>query len=197
MADDPQSPPTDDPEPQDPAAGDEQDDDAGDGELPEAVRAQLQAARKAARDAKAEARAATQRAADAEAKLKDKEDADLSELERAQHRATEAEAAADAARASAKETALRYEVAVLTNKLNLHDADTAYRLLDASTVEWGDDSRPTNVEALMKALVKERPFLVKAKAEGGVEPTPDGGDKPASDDEIRKQAGNRLARTRL
>lgn len=197
MADDPQTPPADDEQPQDPPATAEDDDDAGDGDLPEAVKAQLKAARKSARDASAAARAAEQRAAAAEAALKDKNDAELSELERAQARAAEAEAAAEAAQASAKETALRYEVQVQANKLNLHDADTAYRLIDAADVTWGDDNRPTNVEALMKALVKERPFLARSKAEGGVDPTPGGNDKPPSDDEIRKQAGNRLARARL
>lgn len=180
--------------------GDESDEDDGDdaGDLPEPVKAQVKAAKKAAREARAAARAAEERAAAAEARLKEKDEADLSELERAQNRATEAEAAAESARQTARSTALRYEVAVATNKLNFHDADTAFRLLDESAVQWDEASgTPTNVEALLKALAKERPFLVKSKAEGGVDPTPDGKDKPQSDEEIRKQAGNRLARTRL
>lgn len=176
--------------------GDDEHDEQDDG-LTEEQRSRVRAARKAERDAKAALRAANKRAEEAEAALKARQDAELSDLERAQAEAKEANDRATAAEQRQRDTVLRLAVTVEANKLNLHDPEVAHRLLDLGEVEYDDAGAPTNVEALMKALAKAHPYLVKGKASSDVEPSPDGHDKPPSDEELRKQAGNRLHRARL
>jgi hypothetical protein len=44
-------------------------------------------------------------------------------------------------------------------KLGIVDPDAAYRLLDKGAIEYGDDGKPTNTEALLVAMLKERPYL--------------------------------------
>jgi len=66
-----------------------------------------------------------------------------------------------------KETAFRQtqelrvinEVFKYGQKLNIIDLDAAQKLLDASQIEY-EDGQPTNIEALLKTLVKERSWLV-------------------------------------
>jgi len=45
-------------------------------------------------------------------------------------------------------------------RLNIIDLDAADRLLDDSQIEYDDSGQPTNIEALLKTLVKERTWLV-------------------------------------
>lgn len=165
--------------------------------LPDAVKADLAAARKAATDAATEATAAIARATAAETALKAKNDAELSELERAQNRTRELEESMAAATQRERDSAVRYEVAIHAGKLNLHDAETAHTLLDLTKVEFNEAGRPTNVETLLTELVAAKPFLVKPKGAEGIDPTPDGKDKPMSDEERTKLAGGRAFRARL
>lgn len=101
---------------------------------------------------------------EAKAKLQEQEDAKLGEQERATKRAEEAERKAAAAEERVKVLGLRSQVERAARKLNIVDEDAAYRLLDLSSVEYNGDE-PTNVEALLKELVKAKPYLVAAGSE--------------------------------
>src|SRR2546423_6845282 len=54
-------------------------------------------------------------------------------------------------------------------RLNIIDLDAADRLLDDSQIEYDDSGNPSNIEALLKTLVKERSWLVgkQAQTSGG------------------------------
>ncbi len=55
-------------------------------------------------------------------------------------------------------------------RLNIIDLDAADRLLDDSQIEYDDSGNPSNIEALLKTLVKERTWLVskqQAQTSGG------------------------------
>ena len=54
----------------------------------------------------------------------------------------------------------QYEVAITAAKIGIVDPDAAYRLIDHSKIEYGSDEKPSNVEALLKELVKQKPYLV-------------------------------------
>lgn len=161
------------------------------------ARATIAAQREAEKAAKAEAKKAAKERDELAAKLKEHEDAQLSELERFKKKAEELEAQAQKADQARKDTALRYEVAIHAAKANLHNPEIAHRLIDLGKVEYGEDGSPSNVEALMAELVKANPYLVKGTASNDVPKTPDGNHGRPTDEEIRKQAGNRLYRPRL
>ncbi len=48
--------------------------------------------------------------------------------------------------------------------MQIVDLDAAVRLMDRDALEIGEDGRPTNVEAVLKALIKAKPYLVKQAA---------------------------------
>ncbi len=63
-----------------------------------------------------------------------------------------------------KETITRMEIERQARKLAIVDEDAAYRLLDAARIEYDAGGNPSNVEALLKDLVKAKPYLVAALA---------------------------------
>jgi len=104
-----------------------------------------------------------------EAKLKEKEDADLSEQDRTKKQLEETQAAAAE---SARQVALRDAMireslleadtikASVHPDLNIQDPDAAFRLMDRSLIEWDEDTgRATNLPEVLKALVTARPYL--------------------------------------
>lgn len=100
-------------------------------------------------------------------RLKEIEDANLSEIEKAKKASADAEARAQAAEARAREITTRLEVERQARRLNIVDEDAAYRLLEAGAITYGDGGQPTNVEELLKELVKARPYLVVQASSGG------------------------------
>jgi hypothetical protein len=52
-------------------------------------------------------------------------------------------------------------------RLNIVDLDAAVKLLDSSQIEYDDSGQPTNIDALLKALVKERSWLVGKQQQTG------------------------------
>lgn len=128
-----------DPPPADPKPADPKPDDG----LGEGGKAALDAERKARRDAE-------KRAKDAEAKLKAKEDAELSETERLKKRADELEGKADTATNKLREAKLL--VALGEHGLTGARAKAAARLIDG--VEYDTDTdEPTNLQdALASAM---------------------------------------------
>lgn len=120
----------------------------------------------------------------AKARLKEIDDASKSETERLASKATEAEQKLAAAEQRAADLALQITVERAAGRLGFHDPDDAYRLIDRRAVELDDDGEPKNVDALLTALAKAKPHLVKADGDGktapaGTRPVP-ATPKPAS-----------------
>lgn len=97
---------------------------------------------------------------EAERKLKDIEDAQLSEAEKAKKEATEAKAQLEQLQIQLRERSIRAEIGALATKLKLADVDAAFQLMNRSSVEFDDQGGPQNVETLLTSLVKDKPFLV-------------------------------------
>lgn len=181
----PNNPPPTDPMPAPP--GDPQEPGDLDG-LKKALAAERQAAQAAKRDAAAKAKELEA----AQAKIREHEDAQKSELDRANERAQQAEERLQAAERKARDTALRFEVARAAMAKNFADPDDAYRMVDWSAVEFDDQGRPQGVEPLIDQLVKDKPYLLKAQtpAVRPPSPTPNGNREPGNpltaDDKERK-----------
>lgn len=117
---------------------------------------------------------------------KEADDAKLSEQEKLQNRVKELEAQATALAEEKKSLLVRTAVEREARKLNLVDEDAAYRLLDLNAIEFGDDGAPKNIETLLKALAKDKPYLVaqgNGKSPITATPRPDDG-RAASQAEI-------------
>jgi hypothetical protein len=59
-----------------------------------------------------------------------------------------------------QENRVNNEVFKQASKLNIIDIDAASKLLDSSQIEYDDTGNPTNIDALLKDLVKQRSWLV-------------------------------------
>lgn len=102
-------------------------------------------------------------------KLKDIEDAQLSELDKAKKLAQEAEDRAKAIEAERRADRLTLTIEREARKLNIVDPEMA-ALAIQSKVEYDKDGQPTNVADLLKTLVKDKPFLVASEDGGGGTP---------------------------
>jgi hypothetical protein len=115
---------------------------------------------------------ATAKEADAlRARLKEIEDKDKSEVERLAGTAREAGEKLTAAEHRARDLAIRLAVAETATTLGITGASVkaAVRLLDHGALEFDEDTgEPTNVEVVLKALLKEFPML----ATDGEKPPP-------------------------
>lgn len=90
--------------------------------------------------------------------------------------------------------ALDYEGQLVGSKLGLANPKVALRLLDLDQVEYGEDDKPTNLEALLDKLAETEPYL-KAEGDGkggGVPPTPRGNRETASKADQVAQAKKEL-----
>lgn len=123
------------------------------GKTPEEIQAILTKANE-------EAKAFRQRATAAEAKVKEHEQAALSDLERAQAKAEEAEAKAKAAEealvAEKASTALVAEAATA----GFVNPTIIGSLVQPAAVTFGDDGKPTNIKTLVETVAKEHPYLI-------------------------------------
>jgi hypothetical protein len=115
--------------------------------------------------------------------------------EREKARADAAEAQQAEAQTQRRRLALDYEVQLLTAKLGLVDAEAALLLVDPSQLQYGADDKPTNLEALLGALVEAKPWL-KAEAPstggGGSPPTPRPNRQPETEAERVARYDKRL-----
>jgi hypothetical protein len=109
---------------------------------------------------------------------------DLSETEKANKRATEAEAERDRVKAEAKTERLqnRFEAAAL--KAGVVDPDAAFKLADLSDVEWDENGKPIGLDAIIKDLKAARPFLFAAPAAPKIGT---GGGNPAQGNPVNTQ----------
>jgi hypothetical protein len=113
-----------------------------------------------ARKLQSENRAMRRRVEELENAAKEAENAKLDETERLRRKVAEQEQALTAAQAERRELVTRSAVERAARQLNIVDEDAAYRLLDADAITYGEDGQPTNVDAALKKLISQRPFLV-------------------------------------
>ena len=111
------------------------------------------------RDEVKAAKAAAKENADAVAKLKTIEDAQLSEHDKLEKRVTEYEQREAVWAAEKKETALKLGVFSLQATLGVADTDLALAALDRSQVEYDDTGQPTNLQDVLTALLEAKPLL--------------------------------------
>ncbi len=128
------------------------------------------AARRAAEKATKEAQRLAQ---DFERRLKELSDKDLSEAEQKDKRLAELEAEREEMLANMQALVITSEVGRLQARLGLVDVDVVSQLLDWDEVDYDDAGRATNIEVLVKDLLKEKPYL------GGARPAPAAGINPA------------------
>jgi hypothetical protein len=104
------------------------------------------------------------------AQVKQQADAQLSEADKLRAKVSDLERQAADRDRERQERLVMYEVMLAAHKMNLVDADAAYKLLDLATLEFADDGSPKDVDKALKELVKARPYLVKpaAQAQGTI-----------------------------
>jgi len=107
-------------------------------------------------------RAKQAESADAEALIKahrERQQAEMSELERAQAQNAELKQQLAQAAEAQKALALQSEIVSESARLGIVDADAAYKLLDKTAIEYDEAGKPRNVEALLRELLKSKPYL--------------------------------------
>lgn len=100
-------------------------------------------------------------------KLKEFEDQQLSETEKAKKDAAEARERAEKAEAKARSLAIRYEVMLHAAKMGCIDPEAAFALIDQASITVDEATgTPTNVEDVLKALAKNKAYLFGQKSGG-------------------------------
>jgi len=119
-------------------------------------------------------------------------EAEKSEIEKANDRATAAERDLATERLARQDYALRLETASVARRLGFRDPDLAFRLVPAADVEFDESGQPKNIDRLLGDLVKSHPYLANGTADygGGPRGTPAAGGR-SMDDLIRQAAGRR------
>jgi hypothetical protein len=172
---------------------DDKDKDLTDDEkaLDERTRVILRANREAERKARRDAAALQKQLDEAQAKLKEVDDAKLSEQERAQKDLETARAERDRLHAENRRLLLQSTVERVAAKLGFADPEDAYAhvVLNPTRIEYGDDGAPTNVESVLKALLEAKPHLKAGTgaAGGGVPATPRAHDTQSREQQIEEK----------
>jgi hypothetical protein len=129
-----------------------------------------------ARKLRREAQTLRKRLNDFEEREKAVQEAALTDTQKAQKRVVELEQAQAAAQKVHQERVIRYEVMLKASGLNVIEPDAAVKLMDWGGLEFAEDGTPKNVEAVLKKLIKEKPYLVRANSglgtPAGREPRP-------------------------
>lgn len=114
---------------------------------------------------------------DAKVKLKEFEEAKLTEAELAAKRAEEQSARmaelewqADQAQQEKRRLTVEHAVAMSAARLGAADPLDLVRLIEARSVEFDDDGHPANVDALVEEVLNAKPYLRR----GDAAPTPTG-----------------------
>ena len=114
---------------------------------------------------------------------------DGSELTRiARGNAADIDAAVQAAQ---REQTVRYEVMLRSANRNVVDPEAAVKLIDLSSLEFGEDGTPTNIDKALDGLLKQKPYLVKSEAAPPPNTNARNGnekaDTKAKEDELRRR----------
>jgi hypothetical protein len=153
-----------------PATGAQATDDPS---LGDAGKKALDAERDARRDAEKRAKAA-------EDELKKLKDASLSENERRDKRLADLERAETDWQRERQDLVLRSSVERQAVKLGFADPTDALGLLDRTSIEYEPDGSPRNVEQLLTALAKGKPYLLAQRRSAGSFDTGTGGGQSAA-----------------
>lgn len=149
-----------------------------------------EAGEKALEAFKQRAREAERAQKDLETKLKEFEDRDKSELEKAQGRISELEQSGTATTRELQEARVEASILKAASKAGIANTEVAAKLLDTSKIEYDDSGKPKNVGKLLADLAKEHLFLTegprRTSLDGGVR-TPVKADDV--DSAIRRLAG--------
>lgn len=86
-------------------------------------------------------------------------EAELSEQQKRERRLAELEQERATWEQERKAVYLTSAVNALSSRLGLVDADAVTRLIDTSAVEYDEAGHPTNVEELVRALLRSKPYL--------------------------------------
>lgn len=129
-------------------------------------------------------------------KLDEIEAANQSELEKATKKAADAEARLQALEAAARAATVKSAVTLAATKADAVDPDAVLALLPSDSVTVGDDGQVTGADDAVKALLKEKPYLVGKPA-----PRPGGADggarstsgAPLTADALRKMTAEQVA----
>lgn len=108
------------------------------------------------------AKAAAKEAETLRAKLSEIEKAQMSEMDRAKTEATEKGQKLTAAEQALRQERVERQIERSARALNIIDEEAAVRLLDHSKIEYDDEGKPTNVDALLKELAAAKTYLVAA-----------------------------------
>jgi len=129
----------------------------------EKLRAELaseQSARKKANSEAAKHRHAAKELEDLKTQLETEK---LSEQEKLERKLADLQKSHDETIRQSQERIINYEVRLQAAQLGIADPNDAVKLMDWSEIEYDDNGTPTNVEDLLKALVKSKPYLVARK----------------------------------
>lgn len=150
-----------------PQAGDPGGTPAADGQAPtpEPTLEDLpEAAQRIIRDTRAEAANYRRRLREFETEAEQRRQAELSELERERERAEAAERRLEEAQRAAREARLESVAVERAGHLGYIAPGIAPQLIRFDDVEWDDDGRPTNTEALLAAILERHPELARQPA---------------------------------
>lgn len=119
-------------------------------------------------------------------KLAEIEAANLSELEKANTRAEQAEQQATAAQERANAALRRAAVVSAAGAAGAVDADAVFALLSKDAVTIGDDGQVTGAEEAVKALLESKPYLVGNSSNVKPPSGADGGPRGAGGDDSQQ-----------
>lgn len=105
------------------------------------------------------------------------EDANKSEVEKLTSANKELEQKLVAEQAAVRETAIAASVKLEASKQGAVDPDAVYRLIDLSMIEF-DDRGVKGVDKAVKALLKDKPYLVSNAEDTAPPPVPGAGGAP-------------------
>ncbi len=95
----------------------------------------------------------------------DAEAAKLSDKERLEKQLADLKTQHETATREARDRIIRYEVQLHAARLGIVDPDAAARLIDYATLELDEAGTPKNVEPVLRALIKARPWLAAPASE--------------------------------
>ncbi|MEM4406545.1 MAG: hypothetical protein QXS68_05815 [Candidatus Methanomethylicaceae archaeon] len=116
------------------------------------------------RKLRAEAAEYRRRLRELESRVKAEEESKLTEQEKLQKRLAELEKAQADWERERQEILLQRYVENAAVRLGIIDPEAAWKLLDLKEVEFDEEGKPENVEALLRSLIQKKPYLANALA---------------------------------
>jgi hypothetical protein len=120
-----------------------------------------------------------------------RQQATLSEQQKLEKKLADLQSQHDNALRASQERLIQYEVRLQAASLGIVDPDAATKLVDWAAIDYDDAGNPTNLDKLLKDLLKAKPYLAGRAAStsgGATNPgrTASGGGQPLSWDTIGK-----------